>query len=223
MSELNQLLLNFDQKQNFNYNDFYVSKSNFFAFKLIENWPKWNKRVINIYGEKNCGKSHLAEIFKSKYKAIIFDEKKLNQDFFSNLKLYENLILDGFENNTDEKLLYLLFNFVDHENKFLIINSRISLIDIKFKLKDLKSRVKNCLLAEIKIPDDDLIFALLLKNFSDKQIKVNKKLIDYIVKRIDRSYRKISEFIYKIDELSLKKKKPINISSLKEILEVKIE
>ena len=50
MSDLNQLLLNFNQKQNFNYNDFYVSKCNFYAFKLIDNWPKWEKKILNIYG-----------------------------------------------------------------------------------------------------------------------------------------------------------------------------
>ena len=48
--------------------------------------------------------------------------------------------------------------------------------------------------------------------------KIEKKLINFIISRIDRSYRKIDEFIYKIDELSLKKKKPINLKTIKEIL-----
>ena len=55
------------------------------------------------------------------------------------------------------------------------------------------------------------MFAIILKNFSDRQIKIDKKLIEFIIKRIDRSYGKIGEFIYKIDELSLKKKKPIQL------------
>ena len=207
MSNLNQLLLNFNQKQNFNYNDFYVSESNFYAFKLIDTWPKWEKKILNIYGETGCGKSHLSQIFISKHKAKLFKENQLNNDLLLKLKLYENLILDEFENRTDEKLLYSLFNLVEQDNKFLIINSKKPIIDKNFLLNDLKSRVNNCLLAEIKVPDDELIFALILKNFSDKQISIDKKIIDYIVKRIDRSYRKISEFIYKLDELTLKKKK----------------
>ena len=89
---------------------------------------------------------------------------------------------------------------------------------MNFKLKDLVSRVNNFMFAEIKKPDDDLIFALILKNFSDKQIKIDKKVIDYIVKRIDRSYRKITEFIYKVDEISLKRKKRIDIKLIKEII-----
>ena len=89
---------------------------------------------------------------------------------------------------------------------------------MKFFLKDLSSRSTNCLFAKIDKPDDELIFALILKSFSDKQVIIEKKIIDFIVKRIDRSYRKIFDFIYKLDQLSLKKKKPINLKTIKEIL-----
>ncbi|MBH00651.1 MAG: DNA replication protein [Candidatus Pelagibacter sp.] len=218
MKELNQLLLNFNHKQNFNYDDFYVSKSNYFAFKIIDTWPKWEKNIVNITGEKGSGKSHLSRIFKSKYKSIIIFEDNINNEIFKKLKLYENIILENFQNKINENIFYSLFNFVDQNNKYLIINSTKPLIKINFTLNDLSSRVKNCILAQINNPDDDLIFALILKNFSDKQIKIDRKLIDYIVKRIDRSYRKISEFIYKLDELTLKKKVPISLKTIKEII-----
>ena len=119
MSELNQLLLRFDQKQNFTYNDYYVSKSNFFAFKLIDSWPKWEKNIINIYGEEGCGKSHLAKIFKAKNKALKLNEAQLNNEKLSLIKPYENVILDNFTKNTDENVLYSLFNMVNQDNKFL--------------------------------------------------------------------------------------------------------
>ena len=134
------------------------------------------------------------------------------------MKIPQNIILENFKNKTDEKLLYSLFNLVDQDNKFLIINSNLGLMKMNFELIDLKSRINNCIPAEIKIPDDDLIFALILKNLSDKQIKIEKKLIEYIVKRIDRSYSKISNFIYKIDIASLKKKKAIDFKTIKEII-----
>ena len=89
---------------------------------------------------------------------------------------------------------------------------------MNFNLDDLKSRSKNCLFAKIESPDDELMFAIILKSFSDRQITIDKKLIDFIIKRIDRSYGKISDFIYKIDELSLKNKKPINFKAIREIL-----
>ena len=60
---------------------------------------------------------------------------------------------------------------------------------------------------------------LFLKNFSDRQIVIDKKLIDFIIKRVERSYGKIFEFIYKIDKISLKKKKSIDFKIINEALE----
>ena len=218
MKNLNQLLFNFNYSQNFNYDDFFVSKSNYFAFQLIEKWPKWEKNILNIYGEKFSGKSHLANIFCNKNKCIKITEEQLNDEILKNLKLHENIVLDNFDNLTEERLLYSLFNLVDHDNKYLLINSIKPINEINFDLNDLKSRSKNCLFAKIDKPDDELMFALILKNFSDRQIEIDKKFIDFIIKRIDRSYGKISDFIYKIDELSLKSKKPIDFKTIKEIL-----
>ena len=218
MKNLNQLLLNFKHNKNFNYSDFYVSKSNYYAFQLIEKWPKWEKNILNIYGEKFSGKTHLVNIFLNKNNGIKLKEKDVNEYVFKKFKLHENIVIDDYNNKCDEKLMYSVFNLVDQDNKYLIINSLKPINEINFKLKDLKSRSKNCLFAKIENPDDELMFAIILKSFSDRQIKIDKKLIDFIIKRIDRSYGKIADFIYKVDELSLKKKKAININIIKEIL-----
>ena len=214
----NQNIFNFDKNKNFNYEDYFVSKSNYFAFEILQKWPKWEKNILNIYGENFSGKTHLSKIFLGKNNGLMIYEKDINDEIFKKLKLYENIVLDGFNYETNEKLLYSIFNLVDSENKFLIINSINPINEMDFQLKDLVSRAKNCLFAKIENPDDELMNAIILKNFSDRQIKINNKLIDYIAKRIDRSYSKISQFIYKIDELSLKKKKPIDFKIIKEIL-----
>ena len=218
MRELNQLLLDFDIKKNFNDHDYYVSDSNYFAFNLIDKWPRWEKRILNISGDKFSGKTHLANIFKLKSSALFLNENQINDDLFKKIKLHECIIVDGFSNSIDEKLTYAILNLVDQDSKYLLINSETPLGEINFNLPDLASRSKNLLHAKIDPPDDDLIFAIILKNFSDRQIKLEKKIIEFIINRIDRSYSKISEFIYKIDELSLKKKKPINLKTIREIL-----
>ena len=218
MSELNQLLLDFDIKTNFNEHDYYVSASNYFAFNLIDKWPKWEKRILNISGEKFSGKTHLANIFKSKTSALFLNENQINDEVFKKIKLHESIIIDGFTNTIDEKLTYSILNLIDQDSKYLLIISATPLSEINFDLPDLTSRSKNLLHAKIESPDDDLIFAIILKNFSDRQIKLEKKIIEFIINRIDRSYSKISDFIYKIDELSLKKKKPINLKTIREIL-----
>ena len=218
MKDLNQLLLNFEYKQNFKDEDFYVSNSNYYAFNLINSWPKWEKNFLNICGEKYSGKTHLSNIFLKKFKGIKIDAYSFENKNLKEIKIYENVILDNLGQNVDERLIYSLFNIIDQDNKYLIINSLIPASEIGFKLEDLRSRTKNCLVAKIDKPEDDLMFALILKNFSDRQITIDKKLIDFIIKRVDRSYGKIFEFIYKIDEISLKRKKSIDFKIIKEVL-----
>ena len=219
MKSLNQLLLDFDYEQNFKDDDFYVGKSNFYPFELINKWPKWEKNFLNISGERFSGKTHLTNIFLKKFNGIKFESGLLDDENLRAIKPYQNIILEDLNLDINEKLIYTLFNIIDQDNKFLIITSLKPITEIDFKLKDLKSRTKNCLLAKIENPDDELMFALILKNLSDRQITLDKKLIDYIIKRVERSYGKIFEFIYKIDKISLKKKKSIDFKIINEALE----
>ena len=218
MKNLNQLIIKFDFEKNFKDLDFYVSKSNQNTFNLIDNWPKWEKRFLNINGEKFSGKSHLVNIFLQRNNGFKFYAKDLDNEHLNNIKTHENIIIEDVDENIDEKLFYSLINIIDIENKYLIVTSKSPLVEFQFKLQDLISRSKNFVLTTILNPDDELMFALILKNLSDRQISLDKKLINYIIKRIDRSYSKISEFIYKIDEMSLKKKKPIDFKIIKEFL-----
>ena len=219
MKNLNQLLLDFNYKQNFRDDDFYVGKSNYYAFELINKWPKWEKNFFNISGEKHSGKTHLINIFLKKFNGIRIESSLLDNENLKKIKPYQNIVLEDLGLNIDEKLIYTLFNLIDQDNKFLIITSSIPIAEINFKLDDLRSRTKNCLLAKIENPDDELMFALILKNLSDRQITLDKKLIDFIIKRVERSYGKIFEFIYKIDRISLKKKKSIDFKIINEALE----
>ena len=218
MSELNQLLLDFDHNIEFNEHDYFVSRSNYLAFNLIQNWPKWERKILNISGDTFSGKTHLAKIFQYKSNALYLGHSDINEDVFKKIKLNESIVIDDFEKIKNENLLYSLFNLIYQDNKYLLILSNRTISKINYNLDDLNSRAKNCIFAQIENPDDDLIFAIIVKSFSDRQIKLEKKLLEFIIKRIERSYGKIYEFIYKVDELSLKKKKPINLKTIREIL-----
>ncbi len=213
-----QQIINFGYDENFNYDDFYVSKSNKHVFDLLNKWPNWEKNFLNISGEKFSGKTHLINIFLKNFDGVKFEADSLNNDILKNIKIYQNIVLENLTNKIDEKLIYTLLNIVEQDNKYLIITSKKPIVAISFGLDDLNSRSKNFLLQNIEKPDDDLIFALILKNLSDRQISLDKKLINYIINRIDRSYSKIFDFIYKIDNISLKKKKSIDLKIIKDVL-----
>ena len=124
MSE--QLVFKFPFKTNYLKQDFYVSENNFNAYKLIESWPKWPSRLINIFGPQGCGKTHLINILNTKIQCIIVPATKVDEKILNNYKLKECLAIDNFENNIDEKLFYSVINMAYQDNKYLIISSSVS-------------------------------------------------------------------------------------------------
>ena len=218
VKNLNQLILKFDYEQNFKDQDFYVSKSNQHSFKLLNNWPKWEKNFINLIGERFSGKTHLINIFLKKFKGLKINSNEICNQSLNEIKIHENIIIENLNEEVNENLFFTLLNIIEQDNKYLIITTLKPIVDFSFKLNDLNSRSKNFLLSNIDKPEDDLMFALILKNLSDRQILIDKKLINFIIKRIERSYRKIFDFIYKIDEISLKKKKSIDFKIINEAL-----
>ena len=179
MSE--QLIFNFPFKKSYSSQDFYVAKNNLNAFKLIESWPKWPSRFVNIYGPEGCGKTHLVNILMGKIQSLLITAKKVDEQALNYYKTKECLIIDDFENNIDEKLLYSIINMAFQDNKYLIISSPISLKKFKIGLKDLNSRFSSFIDIGIDLPTDDLLRVILTKAFSDKQIEISKKNVDYIL------------------------------------------
>jgi len=215
-----QLILKFPTHLAYKKEDFYVSSSNQTAYDLINSWPKWIKRTVNIFGPSGSGKSHLASILKSKTSSLQIEANDLNAEIFFRFKTKEALIIENLDKKVSEKLLFSLWNIVLQDNKYLLITSKKPISSLKFKLRDLMSRVNSSLIIGLNLPSDDLISVILAKNFSDKQIKVEKKHIDYIIKRIDRSYEKISQFILTLDKYSLKKGTPFTLKLIKEVLKM---
>ena len=215
-----QLILKFPTNNIYLKEDFYVSPSNREAYEFISSWPRWIKRIANIFGPPGSGKTHLTSILKNKTSSLKIESDELNDKIFFEFKIKEALIIENLNENVSENLLFSLWNVALQDNKYLLITSIKPISAYKFKLPDLKSRASSSMIMGINLPSDDLISVILAKNFSDKQIKVEKKHIDYIIKRIDRSYEKISQFISILDKYSLKKGNPFSLKLIKEVLKM---
>ena len=217
---MSQLVFKFPFKTKYFEQDFYVSSNNFSAYKLIESWPKWNEKWLNIFGVSGSGKTHLSKILEKKINKIkIVEAKKINDDTISDLNDLECLIIDNFNNNINEKLLYSILNHSKQLENFVLINSVKPLNQIEFELKDLKSRISSFIFIGIDLPTDELLQVIISKSFSDKQINLNPKISDYIIKNVERSYDKIFKFLKDIDDLSLSSGKSININLIKKVLD----
>ena len=216
---MSQLTFKFPFKTKYYEQDYYVSSNNFLTYRLIENWPKWPDKWVNIFGPKGCGKTHLSNILKKKIaNSKIVNAGNIDDKELVNFDKVECLIIDNYQFNIDEKLFYTILNHSKQCDNYVVINSISPIKDIKFKLEDLKSRAKSFVSLGIELPTDDLLRVIISKTFSEKQIDINPKISEYIIKNIERSYDKVFKFIKEIDDLSLSSGKSININLIKKVL-----
>jgi len=216
---MSQLVFKFPFKTKYYEQDYYVSSNNFSAYRLIESWPNWPGKWVNIFGPKGCGKTHLSNILKKKINLIhIIDAKNVDNETISKFEKLDCLIIDNYEKNIDEKMFYSLLNQSKQSDSYLLVNSILPLGNIKFDLKDLRSRTESFINLGIELPTDDLLRVVISKSFSDKQIEITPKILEYIIKNIERSYEKVFKFIKEIDDLSLSSGKSININLIKKVL-----
>jgi len=216
---MDQLIFKFPFSKKYFKQDFFVSNNNFSAFKLIESWPNWPGKWLNIFGESGSGKTHLAKILEKKINKVrIIDAMNINDEIIKDLNNINCLIIDNFKNNIEENLFYSLLNQSKQLNNYLLVNSKNSVKDKNFKLVDLQSRINSFLFIGIDLPNDDLLKVIISKTLSDKQISINPKISDFIINNVERSYEKMFKFLKDLDELSLSTGKSININLIKKVL-----
>ncbi len=216
---MDQLIFKFPFSKKYYEQDFYISNNNFSAYKLIESWPTWPGKWLNIFGASGSGKTHLAKILEKKIDKIkIIEAQNVNDKMIRDLNNLNCLIIDNFKNNIDEKILYSILNQSKQLDNFILINSISPLKKLNFNLEDLKSRVDSFLFIGIELPTDDLLKVIISKTLSDKQISIDPKISDYIVNNVERSYEKMFKFLKDVDELSLSTGKSININLIKKVL-----
>ena len=216
---MDQLTFKFPFSKKYYEQDFYVSSNNFSAFKLIDNWPNWPGKWLNIFGESGSGKTHLSKILNKKNKKTkLVEAKNINDSLIDDLINIDCLIIDNFNNNIEENLFYSILNQSKQLDNFLMINSTNSIQNIHFDLKDLSSRIHSFIFIGIELPTDEILKVIITKSLSDKQISVNPKLTNFIINNVERSYEKMFKFLKDLDELSLSTGKSININLIKKVL-----
>ena len=215
---MDQLTLKFPFSKKYYEQDYFVSSNNFSAFKLIDSWPNWPGKWLNIFGERGSGKTHLSKILEKKIKKTkLIEAHNIDNKIIEEISEIECLIIDSYQNNIDENLFYSILNQSKQVDNYLLINSTSSINNI-FKLNDLRSRSNSFIFIGIELPTDELLRVIISKTLSDNQISINPKLTDFIINNVERSYEKLFKFLKDIDELSLSTGKSININLIKKIL-----
>ena len=216
---MSQLVFKFPFKKIYYEQDYYVSSNNFSAYQLIESWPNWPDKWVNIYGPNGCGKTHLSNILKKKNNLTqIIDANNIDKETIIKLQKLDCLIIDNYKKNIEEETFYSILNQSKQLDIYIVINSILPIKDMNIKLTDLKSRTESFVNLGIELPTDDLLRVIISKSFSDKQIVITPKISEYIIKNVERSYEKVFKFIKEVDDMSLSSGKSININLIKKVL-----
>ena len=224
---MKQEIIKFNFK--FKNNDFYVSTKNELAYKMIKKWPEWPTKVVYIYGSEKCGKSLVCKLWKDISRGIYINKKNFLEKLITQNDLgyiqNHNWIIDdvdyiiSFEDNKYEEKILNLINIIktSGKNNILMASRKMPRL-LDSGLKDLISRISSATVIEMRDPDEILLKKIIEKYLNERNIQINNESLDYLINRIERSYKSALKFAKMIDIMSLEKKTKINKSFLKSIL-----
>ena len=223
MNTPEQIPMTFDHRPALSGEDFLVSPSNQQAIQWIDSWPNWPGPLLVIVGPTGSGKTHLANVFLNTTGAKNVDIDMLDaKDPAEVIEGAKALVVENAENfikgGLDEHLLHL-YNLAREHNICILMTAETAPARWQVNLKDLSSRLNTAPVAEINPPDDALISALLIKQFSDRQIDVGQDVISYLLSRMDRSFDAVRNVVESTDRLSLAEKRGVTIPLVRRVLE----
>jgi chromosomal replication initiation ATPase DnaA len=217
-----QLPFDFNHRPSVSGDDFLVSISNKDAVAWIDQWSIWPSPFLVIYGLPGSGKTHLCNVFMEETGARLLSASMLSTAGLpSLLSTSENFILDDNNINLNEDFeesLFHIYNDLSSRRGRMLITSVAPPSDWSIKLVDLASRLKASPAVSIGMPDDDLIKAVLVKLFSDRQLRVEIGVIDYVLNRIERSLGAARHFVEIADKRALIEKKSITLTLVRQVL-----
>ena len=221
MTVKRQLTLDLGHRPASGREDFLVAPGNKSAVTHIDLWPEWTGHALAIFGPPGCGKSHLAHVFATRSGAKVIEASDITTSSGSVLvEQNASLVIESGELVTDPRALLHLFNAMKEKDGYLLFISRDPPSRWKVALPDLKSRLTAIHALRIEVPDDAMIEAVLIKLFSDRQLKVTPEVISYMVQRMDRAFASARRIVNLADLESLAGQRPISVPLIKRILNV---
>ncbi len=197
----------------FSADNFFISSCNSEAYDSVLNKSNWTAHTLYLYGEAGSGKSHLSYIWAQKTGATIVSPHNIKPE-----EITGNCLVEDIEQCHYERALLHLFNHCKDIGVQLLMNSHLPPSGLPFTLPDLTSRLRGCQLAVIHTPDDEVISAVLHKQFADRQLLVGEEVISYIATHTERSLEKIKGLVDIIDKDSLIEGRNITIPFVKKFI-----
>ncbi len=219
MSAGRQLVLEFPHRPALGKIDFLVSDCNMDAVGWIDRWPDWPGPALAVYGPPDCGKTHLAHVWRNRSSAVLISGPELGDRAAPDiLGGADSCAVDDADALSDEEALLHLYNHIAEIGGKLLLAGRHPPARWSLKLADLASRVAAAQAVEIRPPDDELLGALLVKLFYDRQLTVSKDVLVYLLARMERSFAAASAIVDALDQLGLAERRGVTVPLARTVL-----
>ncbi|MDA5194373.1 HdaA/DnaA family protein [Govanella unica] len=216
-----QLTLSLPCRESLGGEDFLIAASNQDAVAWIDRWPAWPNNVLLLHGPAGSGKSHLAAVWQAASGAASLPASALDDAAVARAREHPRLVLEDADRQRTrefETALFHLINSIRETGGSLLITSRKPAGRWRAKLPDLASRLRALPQTGLKEPDEALMAAVLIKQFSDRQLRIGVDLADYLVARLDRSFDRLRDAVDSLDRAALAERRPLTIPFARKIL-----
>lgn len=203
--------------------DFVLSVCNQTAHEVVTRWPKWEQPVLVLQGPAASGKTHLAHIWAVQSGARFIPPAQLTKEAVHHLIAHNEAahpwVLDGLEELAEEAALFHLLNAVREQQGALLVTSAAPPAQMQIPLADLRSRLCAAPLVALDAPDDMALAAVVMKQFADRQLRVGDDVVQYLLKRMDRSFAEARRWVERIDEAALARQTKVTVALVRQLLE----
>lgn len=203
--------------------DFLIGASNQDAVSWIDLWPNWPAPMLILNGPAASGKTHLAAVWQDQSQAVVVKPDSLmNASAEEIVSQGEHLVIDGIDpwlgDRTAETTLFHIYNILKEEGRSALLNMRMAPAQTEFAIADLASRLRAAPVATIHAPDDMLLGSVLIKLFSDRQLRIGNDVLKYVLPRMERSFSAAQGVASRADKMALAQKRPISIPLMRDVL-----
>ena len=219
MSSHQQIPLDLGHRSASGMADFLVAPCNQDAVAWVDRWPEWSLPALILYGPRGAGKSHLAHVWRSRCTALLVDDGSFPDLLPDRLGDSKFAVIDPLELPFDEEALLHLYNVLAERSGHLLIVAGSAPARWDIRLRDLRSRLLACPAVGIGSPNDGLIGALMIKQFADRQLRVEPYVLTFLLARMERSFSEASRLVAALDRAALAEKRRITVPLARRVLE----
>ncbi len=227
MTRIRQLVLDLPARPAFGREDFYVTPANGMALSQIDAWPNWPDGRLAVVGPKGAGKTHLAHVWAARADAVMLPAVDLAQAGPEPVAAEAAVIIEDVDRIADlpgdavvraEEALFHLLNRLHAGGGSVLVTGQGAPATWLVRLPDLASRLATAAVAQVVPPDDDLLSAVLVKLFADRQVSIPDDVVPFVLVRMERSFGAALDLVDRLDRAALSLKRPISVRLAAEVM-----